>query len=70
MAYKSRADLNKNDKIMLIYIRDKTYWSCDKNSRAFESAKSRHIEIMLPHFIDRIWNITDMYGLVCHILKL
>lgn len=55
---------------MLIYIRDKTYWSCDKNSRAFESAKSRHIDIMLPYFIDRIWNITDMYGLVCHILKL
>lgn len=53
LAYKSRADLNKNDKIMLVYIHDKTE-SYDYNSRAFESVKSRHVDIMLPHFIDRI----------------
>lgn len=54
---------------MLIYISDKTA-SYNRNSSAFESAKSRHIDIMLPYFIDRIWNITDIYGLVCHTLKL
>ena len=54
---------------MLVYIHDKTQ-SYDYNSRAFESAKSRHVDIMLPYFIDRIQNISDMYGLVCHTLKL
>ena len=59
----------KNDKIMLVYIRDKTA-SYSINSNAYEISKSRHVDIMLPYFIDRIWNIADMYGLVCDTLKL
>lgn len=62
-------DSTKNDKIMLVYIRDKTA-SYDINSNAYILSKSRHVDIMLPYFIDRIWNIVDMYGLVCDTLKL
>lgn len=69
MAYQSGIDQTKKDKIMLIYIHDKTE-SYDYNSRAFESVKSRNVDIMLPYFIDRIQNISDMYSLVCHTLKL
>lgn len=54
---------------MLIYIRDKTA-SYNRNSSAYESVKSRNVDIMLPYFIDRLWNIADMYGLVCDTLKL
>lgn len=54
---------------MLVYIRDRTA-SYDINSNAYEISKSRRVDIMLPYFIDRIWNIADMYGLVCDTLKL
>ena len=69
LAYQLSTGSTKNDKIMLVYIRDKTA-SYDINSNAYEISKSRHIDIMLPYFIDRIWNIADMYGLVCDTLKL
>ena len=69
LAYQLRMDSTKNDKIMLVYIRDKTA-SYDINSNAYILSKSRHVDIMLPYFIDRIWNIADMYGLVCDTLKL
>ena len=69
LAYQLSAGQTKNDKIMLVYIRDKTA-SYDINSNAYILSKSRHVDIMLPYFIDRIWNIADMYGLVCDTLKL
>lgn len=69
LAYQLSAGSTKNDKIMLVYIRDKTA-SYDINSNAYILSKSRHVDIMLPYFIDRIWNIADMYGLVCDTLKL
>lgn len=69
LAYQLSTGSTKNDKIMLVYIRDKTA-SYDINSNAYEISKSRHVDIMLPYFIDRIWNIADMYGLVCDTLKL
>lgn len=69
LAYQLSMGSTKNDKIMLVYIRDKTA-SYDTNSNAYILSKSRHVDIMLPYFIDRIWNIADMYGLVCDSLKL
>lgn len=69
LAYQLSMGSTKNDKIMLVYIRDKTA-SYDVNSNAYEISKSRHVDIMLPYFIDRIWNVADMYGLVCDTLKL
>lgn len=69
LAYQLSTGQTKNDKIMLVYMRDKTA-SYDTNSDAYILSKSRHVDIMLPYFIDRIWNIADMYGLVCDTLKL
>lgn len=69
LAYQLSTGQTKNDKIMLVYIRDKTA-SYDTNSNAYILSKSRYVDIMLPYFIDRVWNIADMYGLVCDTLKL
>lgn len=69
LAYQLSTGSTKNDKIMLVYIRDKTA-SYDINSNAYILSRSRHVDIMLPYFIDRVWNIADMYGLVCDTLKL
>lgn len=70
-AYKSDNSLDKNDKIMLVQIHDKTQ-TLDKyrNHREYQLNIGRQVEIMLPYFIDRVFNIADMYNIVCHSIKL
>ena len=56
---------------MLVQIRDKTQ-TLDKyhNNREYQLNLGRQVEIMLPYFIDRVFNITDMFNIVCHSIKL
>lgn len=70
-AYKSDNSLDKNDKIMLVQIHDKTQ-TLDKyrNHREYQLNIGRQVEIMLPYFIDRVFNIADMYNIVCYSIKL
>ena len=70
-AYKSDINQTKNDKIMVVQIRDKTQ-TVDKyhNNREYQSLLGRQIEILLPHFVDRVFNVTDMYNMVCYSIKM